>query len=166
MRANERITFSPLIVIDEDGENLGQQSRDSALAMAREKSLDLVEINPTNRPPICKIMDFGKFKYDASKKAKENRARQKVHELKEIRLTFKISDHDISYKAKQAKEFFDEGNSVRVTMRLRGRENAFVAQAIEVFNKFAQASGLAFERTPQKAGNLVTANLTTPKKTE
>jgi len=151
-------------VIDEEGTNLGQMSRDQALMLAKSKDLDLVEINPTNRPPICKIMDHGKFKYDLAKKEKDNRSKQKNHELKELRLTFKISDHDISYKAKQAREFFDSGNQVKVSMRLRGRENAFVPQAIEVFKKFADVAGLDYEKTPQKLGNTINANLTIVKK--
>lgn len=159
MRANEQIRFSPLVVIDEVGENLGSKLREEALNLAREKGLDLVEINPTARPPICKIMDFGKFKYDAAKKNKENRARQKEVELKEIRLTAKIGDHDIEYKAKTARRFFDEGDKVKVSMRLRGRENVFVENAYLVFQKFADACGLSYENRPIKSGNQITAML-------
>jgi len=130
-----------------------------ALALAQEKSLDLVEINPTNRPPICKIMDYGKYKYDLSKKQKEQKSRQKEIELKEVRLTLKISDHDLSYKAKQAREFFDKGDKVRVSLRLRGRENVFYAQAFQVFDKFSDYAGLEFERYPQKGGNMITATV-------
>ncbi len=134
-----------------------------ALSLAQEKGLDLVEINPTNRPPICKIMDFGKYKYDLAKKAKEAKARQKETELKEIRLTAKIGDHDIEYKAKKAKEFFDAGNKVKVSMRLRGRENIFIDSAISVFDKFAEMADLDFENRPIKAGNLITAMMTKKK---
>lgn len=130
-----------------------------ALALAQEKGLDLVEINPTNRPPICKIMDFGKYKYDLSKKQKEQKSRQKEIELKEVRLTLKISDHDLSYKAKQAREFFDKGDKVRVSLRLRGRENVFYTQAFQVFDKFSNCAGLEYERYPQKGGNMITANV-------
>lgn len=137
--------------------------RSNALALAHEKGLDLVEINPTSRPPVCKIMDFGKFKYDQSKKQKENKARQKEIELKEIRLTFKIGDHDIEYKAKNAKEFFDQGDRVKVSMRLRGRENAFVENAMIVFAKFAEKAGLDYESRPYRAGNQITAMMTEKK---
>jgi translation initiation factor IF-3 len=130
-----------------------------ALSMAQEKGLDLVEINPTSRPPICKIMDFGKYKYDLSKKQKEQKSRQKVIELKEVRLTLKISDHDLSYKAKQAREFFDKGDKVRVSLRLRGRENVFYTQAFQVFEKFSDYAGLEFERYPFKGGNMITATV-------
>ena len=139
-------------------------SRLDAIAKAREMGLDLVEINPTARPPICKIMDFGKFKYDQSKKLKESRAKQKEVELKEIRLTFKIGDHDIEYKAKNARLFFDQGNKVKVSMRLRGRENAFVENAFEVFKKFAEKAELDYEYRPIKSGNQITAMMAEKKK--
>lgn len=139
--------------------------RDRALSMAEERGLDLVEINPTNRPPICKIMDFGKFKYDTAKKQKESKAKQKEVELKEIRLTAKIGDHDIEYKAKNAREFFDQGNKVKVSMRLRGRENIFFENALGAFKKFAEVAGLDYESPPHRAGNLITAMLTKKKET-
>jgi len=164
LRANEQIRFSPLMIIDENGEKMGEMSRLDALAKAREMGLDLVEINPTARPPICKIMDFGRFKYDQSKKLKESRAKQKEVELKEIRLTFKIGDHDIEYKAKNASDFFTQGNKVKVSMRLRGRENAFVENAMEVFRKFADKAGLDYEHRPIKSGNQITAMLAEKKK--
>lgn len=129
-----------------------------AIKTARSAGLDLVEINPTNRPPICKIMDYGKFKYDQAKKDKEARSKQKETGLKEIRLTHKISDHDIDYKAKRAREFFDRGNKVKVSMRLRGRENAFVDQAFAVFDRFAQKAGVYYEGRPVKSGNSIIGN--------
>lgn len=149
-----------MIVIDEEGQNLGEMPTREALNLAYDKGLDLVEINPTNRPPICKVMDFGRYKYDLSKKEKESKAKRKETELKEIRLTFKIGDHDIEYKAKQAREFFDSGNKVKVSMRLRGRENAFANVAMEVFDRFAAKAGLAYENRPQKAGNQIVAMMT------
>lgn len=157
-RVNERIRFSPIVVIDEEGENLGEMSTFEARKLAENAGLDLVEINPTNRPPICKIMDYGKFKYDQAKKDKESRSKQKETELKEIRLTHKISDHDIDYKAKQAREFFNHGNKVKVSMRLRGRENAFVNQAFAVFEKFAEKAGIYYESRPVKSGNSIIGN--------
>lgn len=134
-----------------------------ALDIAYEKGLDLVEINPTVRPPICKIMDFGKYKYELAKKEKESKAKHKESELKEIRITFKISDHDLEYKAKQAREFFDKGNKVKVSMRLRGRENILAGNASTVFNKFADMAGLDYERMPVRAGNQITAMLASKK---
>ena len=147
------------MLIDESGTNLGAKPLREALDMAYEKGLDLVEINPTNRPPICKIMDFGRYKYDLAKKEKEAKSKRKETILKEIRLTFKIGDHDIEYKAKQARDFFDEGDMVKVSMRLRGRENSMPEAAINVFKKFVEQTGLDFERNPQKVGNQITVML-------
>lgn len=134
-----------------------------ALELAREEGLDLVEINPTNRPPICKIMDFGRYKYDLAKKEKETKAKRKEVSLKEIRLTFKIGEHDIDYKAKQAKSFFESGDMVKVSLRLRGRENALAEIAMNVFKKFAEKANLDYERPPVRAGNQITAMLTEKK---
>ncbi len=128
-----------------------------ALALAQEKDLDLVEVNPDSRPPVCKIMDWGRHKYDEQQKVKAQKSKQKRVEQKEIRLTAKIGDHDIEYKAKRAREFFDQGHKVKASMRLRGRENIFHDQAMEVFEKFSKASGLAYESKPKRAGNLINA---------
>lgn len=155
-----------MVVIDEDGTNLGTMATKEALNIAYDKGLDLVEINPTNRPPICKIMDFGKYKYDLAKKEKEAKSKRRETELKEIRLTFKIGDHDLEYKAKQAREFFDGGDQVKVSMRLRGRENALVEVAYQVFTKFAEKTGLSFEKNPVRAGNQIVAMLTAKKETK
>jgi len=111
-------------------------------------------------------MDFGKFKYEQAKKDKLQRVKTKEIELKEIRLTFKIGDHDIEYKAKQARDFFDQGNKVKVSMRLRGRENAFAENAYVVFKKFSDISGLEYEKTPVKTGNQIVAIVSGLKKAE
>ena len=159
VRINERIRFSPLQVIDDSGANLGEMTNFEAVKLASESGLDLVEINPTARPPICKIMDFGRFKYDAAKKEKERKSKQKEIEQKEVRLTLKIGDHDLSYKAKQARTFVDRGDKVKVSMRLRGREDAFAEQALGVFDKFAATSGLLYESRPRKMGNMINAQV-------
>ena len=138
-------------------------SRDDAISLAKEKNLDIVEINPTTRPPICKLMDFGKFKYDSAKKIKESKAKTKEIELKEIRLTAKIGDHDIEYKAKKAQEFLSHGNKVKVSMRLRGRENAFAENAMIVFDKFSTMADIVYEKPPVKAGNQITAMIANKK---
>lgn len=138
-------------------------SRDDALSLAREKNLDIVEINPTTRPPICKLMDFGKFKYDSAKKIKEGKAKTKEIELKEIRLTAKIGDHDIEYKAKKAQEFLSHGDKVKVSMRLRGRENAFAENAMIVFDKFSAMAEIMYEKPPVRAGNQITAMIANKK---
>ena len=159
IRTNERIRFSPLFVIDSNGDKLGSLPREEALNLAREQGLDLVEINPVAKPPICKIMDYGKHKYDLSKKAKEQKAKQKENELKEIRLTAKIGDHDLEYKAEQTVEFLQKNHKVRASMRLRGRENIFVNKAIEVFHRFADMANISYESPPRKQGNVITANI-------
>lgn len=155
IRSNEKIRFSPLQVVDNEGKNLGVISNSEAQKIAREKGLDLVEIDPKARPPICRIMDYGKYKYDLSKKEKQKRQNQKTVELKEIRLTLKIGDHDLDYKAKNAKEFFDKGHKVKVAMRLKGRENIFFNKALEVFEKFSVVSGLGYETRPKRLGNMI-----------
>ena len=159
IRVNQQIRFSPISVIDEGGNILGEMDTQKAQELARDKGYDLVEINPTARPPVCKLMDFGKYKYDLAKKEKEQNKKQKENELKEIRLTLKISDHDLSYKAKNAREFFDRGNKVRASLRLRGRENVFFNQAFEVFERFSRLSGLDYEHTPIKSGNIISATI-------
>lgn len=164
VRTNERIRISPISVIDDEGVNLGNMSAYDALNLAREKGLDLVEINPTSRPPICKIMDWGRHKYDLAKKEKERKLKQKETELKEIRLTAKIGDHDLSYKAKQSREFLEKGHKLKVSMRLRGRENAFVENAINVFYKFGDMVGLEYESRPRKLGNTINAMVSGIKK--
>ena len=156
IRSNERIRFSPLQVVDNEGKNLGVISNSEAQVIARNVGLDLVEIDPKARPPICRIMDYGKHKYDLSKKDKQQRQNQKITDLKEIRLTLKIGDHDLGYKATNAKEFFDKGHKVKVAMRLKGRENIFFNKALEVFEKFSKLSGLEYETRPKKLGNMIT----------
>lgn len=151
--------MSPVKVIDEMGTILGEMENQKAQNLAYEQGCDLVEIDPTARPPICKIMDYGKFKYDLAKKSKEQHKKQKESELKEIRLTLKIGDHDLAYKAKNAREFFDKGNKVRVSMRLRGRENVFFNQAFDVFEQFSQVSKLDFEHKPLKSGAIISATV-------
>jgi translation initiation factor IF-3 len=109
-------------VVGSDGEMLGILDTPEALRLARERGLDLVEVNPKSHPPVCKIMDFGKYKYDEKKKQNEARKRQTVVELKEIKLRPKTDDHDLGFKLKHVIRFLEEGNKVKVTCRFRGRE--------------------------------------------
>ena len=152
--------------MDSEGNQLGVISREEALRLASEQGMDLVEINPIARPPICKIMDYGRYKYDLAKKAKEQKSKQKENELKEIRLTAKIGDHDLQYKAEQTVEFLRKNYKVRASMRLRGRENIFADKAIDVFYKFASMANITFEAVPKKQGNIITANIAGFKKEE
>lgn len=124
---NERIGVREVRVILEDGEEavqLGVLPTRDALAKARELGLDLVEVSPTARPPVCRIMDFGKYKYEQSKKAKQSKKRQHQVEVKEIKLRPKIEKHDYEFKKRHAIEFLEEGDKVKVTLMFRGREMA------------------------------------------
>lgn len=109
-------------MINADGEQLGVISTDEARRIAKEQELDLVEVNPKARPPVCKIMDYGRFKYEEKKKQNEAKKRQTQVELKEIKLRPKTDDHDIAFKVKHVRRFLEEGNKVKLTVRFRGRE--------------------------------------------
>ncbi|MCX5567744.1 MULTISPECIES: translation initiation factor IF-3 [Kaistia] len=111
-------------LIGEDGQNIGVTSIQDALAAAQEAGLDLVEIAPNSEPPVCKILDFGRFKYQTQKKANEARKNQKIVEVKEIKMRPAIDDHDYEVKMKAIKRFFEEGDKVKLTLRFRGREMA------------------------------------------
>jgi len=123
-RINEEIGVLRLRLVDERGEMVGIVQRNEALAMAADAGLDLVEIAPNADPPVCKILDFGKYKYEEQKKKNEARKKQKVIEVKEIKLRPSIDDHDYDVKKKSMFKFIDEGDKVKVTMRFRGRELA------------------------------------------
>lgn len=122
IRINYQIRLPQIRVVGADGSNLGVMATRDALKMAQDQSLDLVEINPRAVPPVCKIMDFGKFKYDEKKKAQAARKNQVVQELKEITFRPNTDEHDLTHKVEQAKEFLGEGNKVKFTIRFRGRE--------------------------------------------
>jgi translation initiation factor IF-3 len=113
-----------VLVIDDSGEKLGEMSTDEALYLARERNLDLVEVAPTARPPVCKITDFGKLKYEKKKKDAQARKNQAVVELKEIKVRPKTDDHDIDVKVRQIRQFLEDGDKVKITVRFRGREIA------------------------------------------
>lgn len=123
-RANNAITARQIRVVDADGEMRGVMSLRDGLALAEQAGMDLVEISPNAEPPVCKILDYGKYKYEMQKKAAEARKKQKIVEIKEIKLRPTIDDHDFSIKMKSAKSFLEEGDKVKVTLRFRGREMA------------------------------------------
>jgi translation initiation factor IF-3 len=123
-RINERIGVREVRVVGDDGQQLGVLPTRDALAKARELGLDLVEVSPNSRPPVCRIMDFGKYKYEQSKKAKQSRKRQHQVVLKEIKLRPKIEKHDYEFKKKHIVEFLDHGDKVKITLQFRGREMA------------------------------------------
>ncbi|EYF07338.1 translation initiation factor IF-3 [Chondromyces apiculatus] len=122
IRINQRIRVPEIRVIGDDGEMLGIMPTNEALRRAQEKGLDLVEVNPKAEPPVCKILDFGKFKYDEKKKAREAKRKQSVVEIKEIKLRPKTDDHDLDFKARAAHRFLTAGHKVKFTVRFRGRE--------------------------------------------
>ena len=126
-------------VISADGEQLGIMSRDEALSLAEQKNLDLVCIAPKAEPPVCKILDYGKFKYDQQKKEKEAKKKQHTTQIKEIRLSTFIEEHDIMVKAKTGAKFLKDGNKLKVSLRFRGRERDYVSTGQEVKEKFAEA---------------------------
>jgi translation initiation factor IF-3 len=121
-RSNNRITSSEIQVIANDGENLGILNLHDAINRAREKGLDLIEIAPNAKPPVCKIMDMGKYKYDAQKKTNKAKKKQKKIELKEIKLRPVTEIHDYTFKIKNAQKFLAKGDKVKFTIRFRGRE--------------------------------------------
>ena len=136
---NEEIRAREMRVISADGEQLGIMSRDEALRLAEEKNLDLVCIAPKAEPPVCKILDYGKYKYDQQKKEKEAKKKQHTTQIKEIRLSTFIEDHDIQVKAKTACKFLQDGDKVKVSLRFRGREKDYTARGREVMDRFAEA---------------------------
>ncbi|MGB4100601.1 MAG: translation initiation factor IF-3 [Alphaproteobacteria bacterium] len=131
-RVNREITAKQIRLIDDAGEMRGVMTPREAMILAEEAGLDLVEVSPNAEPPVCKIIDYGKYKYEAQKKAAEARKKQKVIEIKEIKLRPTIDDHDFDIKMRNAKSFLEEGDKVKITMRFRGREMAHqeVAHAV------------------------------------
>lgn len=123
-RVNERIRIREVRLIDEEGNQVGIIATRDALEMARQRGLDLVEVAPNAIPPVCRLMDYGKFRYEQSRKERESRKNQHVIELKEVRIRPKIDDHDLETKGRQAAKFLDHGDKVKMTVTFRGREMA------------------------------------------
>lgn len=148
-----------MLLIDADGTSLGAQSLFSAQQKARESDLDLVEISPNTNPPVAKIMDFGRYKYEQEKKDRDNKHKSKTLEAKEIRLSAKIGEHDLEVKAKRAKTFIEKGHKIMVSLRLHGRENIFVSRAVDVIKHFAEMVEMNVAEEPKKVGNQIRVNL-------
>ena len=134
-RINDQIRAREVRLIDETGQNVGVVSRFDAIAKATEAGLDLVEISPDATPPVCKILDYGKFKFQERKKAAEARKNQKVVEIKEIKLRPNIDDHDYDVKMRSVMRFFEEGDKVKITLRFRGREMAHQELGYQVLQR-------------------------------
>ena len=135
---NEQIRDREVRLIDADGTQLGVMPGRDAQRLADEKRLDLVKISPTAKPPVCKIMDYSKFRFEQSKKEKEARKKQRTIDIKEIRLSPNIDTHDISVKVKKAIEFLKDGDKVKITIRFRGRELGRTEIAYKIMNDLAQ----------------------------
>lgn len=133
---NGQIRAKDVQLISENGEKLGIVSLARALELATEKKLDLVLVSPNSQVPVCKIMNYGKYKFEQSKKEKEAKKKQRVQEIKELRITPNIEEHDFGFKAKNARKFLEDGNKVKITVRFRGRELNNTKMGEEVLNQF------------------------------
>jgi len=135
---NEQIRAKEVQIISEDGSRIGPIPLSEALDMAYEKKEDLVLVAPNNDAPICKIMNYGKYKFEQAKREKEAKKKQKTYETKEIRITPNIEEHDFGFKSKNARKFIEEGNKVKITVRFRGRELNYVKLGEAALNKFVE----------------------------
>ena len=152
------IRIPEIRVIDEEGEQLGVMATQEALRLAEDRGLDLVEVSPTARPPVCRIMDYGKYKYERNKKLKESKKRQHVIQVKEIKLRPKTEEHDYQFKKRHAEDFLRKGNKVKFTVIFRGREMEhrelgmdLLKSIVERFSEIATV-----EREPVMIGRIIT----------
>ena len=139
-RSLEEIRDREVRLIDENGEQLGIVSSREAQKIADERKLDLVKIAPTAKPPVCRIMDYGKYKFDQAKKEKEARKKQKTVDVKELRLSPSIDTHDVQVKVKKANEFLKDGDKVKISIRFRGREIGHSKVGMQIMEDFAKAT--------------------------
>ena len=155
---NEYIRDREVRVISAKGEQLGIMSAAEALRIAEDENLDLVKISPNAVPPVCKIMNYGKFKFEQAKKEKENRKNQKVVEIKEIYLSMTIDVGDLNVKAKKTVEMLGDGNKVKVSIRMRGRQMAHASMGIDVMRRFFDMLGgkAVMEKEPKTEGRNIT----------
>lgn len=148
---NEQIRDKEILLIGEHGEKLGIMSARDAYKLAQDAELDLVKIAPTAKPPVCKIIDYGKYRYELLRKEKEAKKKQKVIEVKEVRLSPNIDTNDLNTKTSAARKFLEKGNKVKVTLRFRGREMAHMNQSKYILDEFAQSlSDIAVIDKPSK----------------
>ena len=155
MRVNERIRVREIRVIDDTGQQLGIMPPPQALAIAKQKGLDLVEISPTAVPPVCRIMDFGKYQYQEQKRAREARKHQKVIEVKEIKFRPKVDEHDYKFKKKHIERFLEDGDKVKATIFFRGREMAHPEIGRRILERLVEelADVAIAETLPRLEGN-------------
>lgn len=154
---NERIRFNEVLLIDENGEQLGIKSRVEAMGIAASRNLDLFCVAPNAKPPVCKIINYGKYRFEQQKKLKEMKKNKKVIEVKEIQLSSNIGEHDFNTKLKAARKFLTNGDKVKVSIRFKGRQLAFTDQGLEMVNKFiGLCSDIAtIEKEPFLEGKLL-----------
>ena len=159
---NEQIRDKEIRLIGESGEQLGIMSSREALKLAEEAGLDLVKIAPTAKPPVCKIVDYGKYRYELARKEKDAKRKQKVIEVKEIRMSPNIDTNDLNTKVGAARKFLEKGNRVKVTLRFRGREMAHMSTSKHILDDFAQMlSDIAVvEKMPKVEGRSMIMFLT------
>ena len=159
---NEQIRDKEVRVIGENGEQLGVMPVRDAMRLADEAGLDLVKIAPTAKPPVCKIVDYGKFRYEQARKEKEAKKKQKIIEIKEIRLSPNIDTNDLNTKMNAARKFITKGDKVKITLRFRGREMAHMANSKHILDDFAEALSdiAAVEKAPKVEGRSMTMFLT------
>lgn len=159
--SNDEIRAEEVRVIDENDEHLGVMPTAKAVAIAKERGFDLVEVSPKAEPPTCKILNFGQFKYEKEREARKNKAQAKATEMKGIRLTPRIGEHDMETRLKNATKFLEAGNKLKLEMRMRGREKAFQGLARETMQQFIAKLGETFdvviEQPIQKSGGQLTA---------
>ncbi|MBM4416875.1 MAG: translation initiation factor IF-3 [Chloroflexi bacterium] len=164
LRTNDKIRVRDVRLIGNDGEQLGIVATIDAIRMAQERGLDLVEVAPNAVPPVCRLMDYGRFKYEQTKREREARKNQKVIELKEVRLTPRTDEHDITAKVKMIGRFLEEGDKVKVTIRFRGRELAHPQLGREVLDQVAEhlRATSVVERPPLMEGRAMFMILSPP----
>lgn len=155
---NEQIRDKEVRVIGEDGEQLGIMSPKEAMKLAEEAGVDLVKIAPTAKPPVCKIVDYGKYRYELARKEKEAKKKQKVIEIKEIRLSPNIDTNDLNTKMNAARKFLSKGDKVKVTLRFRGREMAHMASSKHILTEFGESLNdiAVVEKEPKVEGRSMT----------
>ncbi len=155
---NDEIRAKEVRLIDEDGTAIGIVSLEEALKTAAAKDLDLVNIAPTANPPVCKVMDYGKYLFDANKREKEARKKQKVIDIKEVRLSLGIGDHDLQVKVKSAIKFLSDGDKVKLTVKFFGREMNFTSSGEELIKRFADsvAEYGSMDKNPKLEGRRMT----------
>ena len=135
-RANQQITVSEVFVIDETGESLGVMPIGQAIQLAEDAELDLVEVNPHNNPPVTKILDYGQFRYQVEKKMQQQKSKQKKIDMKEVRLSIRIGDHDFNTRVDQGNKFLTKGNKLKITVTIKGREKQHPEKAEETVNRY------------------------------